>query len=71
MAINTRIPVSRYPGLYEGNTKGKKTTSRDLISPNQPAPQKEQVKKIGTGSNDIIERAGEKVITEDGRELLK
>ena len=57
--------------LYEGKTK--KTTSRDLMSPEQAknAPVKEDVKKIGSGSNDIIERAGQKVVIEDGRELLK
>jgi hypothetical protein len=56
--------------LEEG--KSKKTTSRDLMSPDQAKaqPQKE-VKKISTGKNDIIERAEQKVVTEDGRELLK
>lgn len=60
-----------YTDLFESN-KGKKTTSRDLMSPDQAKakPQKE-VKKIGTGKNDIIERADQKVVTEDGRELLK
>jgi hypothetical protein len=58
-------------GIFSEN-KGKKTTSRDLMSPDQAktSPQKE-VKKIGTGKNDIIERAEQKVVTEDGRELLK
>lgn len=53
-------------------SKGKKTSSRDLMSPDQAKsqPQKE-VKKIGTGKNDIIERADQKVVIEDGRELLK
>lgn len=57
--------------LLEG--KNKKTTSRDLMSPDQVknVPQKREVKKIGTGKNDIIERADQKVVTEDGRELLK
>lgn len=57
--------------LLEEN-KGKKTASRDLMSPEQSkaAPQKEP-KKIGSGKNDIIERAEQKVVTEDGRELLK
>ena len=57
--------------LLEG--KNKKTTSRDLMSPDQAknVPQKKEVKKIGTGKNDIIERADKKVVTEDGRELLK
>lgn len=57
--------------LLEG--KNKKTTSRDLMSPDQVknVPQKKEVKKIGTGKNDIIERADQKVVTEDGRELLK
>ena len=42
------------------------------MSPEQSkaAPQKEP-KKIGSGKNDIIERAEQKVVTEDGRELLK
>lgn len=59
--------------LFEANNKGKKTASRDLISPEQAknAPVKEQVKKIGSGSNDIIENAEQKIVTEDGRELLK
>lgn len=58
--------------LFEGSNKGKKTSSRDLISPNQTQaePQKE-AKKIGSGKNDIIERAEQKVVVEDGRELLK
>lgn len=58
-------------GIFESN-KGKKTASRDLMSPDQAKeqPQKE-VKKISTGKNDIIERAEQKVVTEDGRELLK
>lgn len=53
--------------------KNKKTTSRDLIAPDKksPAPAPQAPKKIGTGKNDIIERADQKVITEDGRELLK
>jgi hypothetical protein len=53
--------------------KGKKTTSRDLMSPDKSKanPPKEEVKQIGSGSNDIIERAGQKVVIEDGRELLK
>lgn len=57
--------------LLEG--KNKKTSSRDLMSPDQAksSPQKKEVKKIGTGKNDIIERADQKVVTEDGRELLK
>lgn len=56
--------------LLESNNKNKKVNSRDLVSP-KPAPQKSPIKKIGSGANDIIERAGEKVVTEDGRELLK
>jgi hypothetical protein len=53
-------------------SKGKKTSSRDLMSPDQAKTQpKKEVKKIGTGKNDIIERAEQKVVTEDGRELLK
>lgn len=52
--------------------KGKNTSSRDLMSPdhnkNQPA---KETKKIGSGKNDIIERAEQKVVVEDGRELLK
>lgn len=56
--------------LEEG--KNKKTASRDIIPPakSKPAP-RDPVKQIGNGSNDIIERAGQKVVTEDGRELLK
>lgn len=57
--------------LFE--SKNKKTSSRDLMSPEQAkghAP-KQDVKKIGTGKNDIIERAEQKVVVEDGRELLK
>ncbi len=57
--------------IFEAN-KGKRTSSRDLISPegakNQP---KEDVKQIGSGTNDIIERVEQKVVIEDGRELLK
>jgi hydroxyethylthiazole kinase-like sugar kinase family protein len=43
------------------------------MSPEQAktAPQKQEVKKIGSGKNDIIERADQKVVVEDGRELLK
>ena len=56
--------------LYESN-KSKKTTSRDLMSPDQAKTQpKKDVKKIGSGKNDIIERAEQKVVIEDGRELL-
>ena len=56
--------------LEEG--KNKKTSSRDLMSPDQEKGQatKESVKKISTGKNDIIERAEQKIIIEDGRELL-
>jgi hypothetical protein len=56
--------------LFE--SKNKKTASRDLITPEHAKgqPQKE-VKKIGSGKNDIIERADQKVVVEDGRELLK
>lgn len=58
--------------LFEAKNKGKKTVSRDLIAPGQAKqPQKDSVKKIGFGKNDIIERADQKVVTEDGRELLK
>lgn len=58
--------------LFEANNKGKRTSSRDLMAPEEAKaqPQKE-VKKIGTGKNDIIERADQKVVIEDGRELLK
>ena len=53
-------------------SKNKKTASRDLMSPDQVKPTpKEEVKQIEKGSNDIIERAGQKVVIEDGRELLK
>jgi len=64
--------IYKYPGLFEGNNKSKKTTSRDLMSPEQikSAP-KPDVKKIGNGSNDIIENTEQKVVIEDGRELLK
>lgn len=56
--------------LYESN-KSKKTASRDLMSPEQAKTQpKKDVKKIGSGKNDIIERAEQKVVIEDGRELL-
>jgi hypothetical protein len=56
--------------LYEA--KNKKTASRDLMSPDQSKPSpKKDVKKIGSGSNDIIEHAEQKVVIEDGRELLK
>ena len=57
---------------FLGENKRKKTASRDLMSPEQSksVPQKE-TKKISTGKNDIIERAEQKVVTEDGRELLK
>jgi len=55
--------------LYESK---KKTASRDLMSPDQSKPTpKKDVKKIGSGSNDIIEHAEQKVVIEDGRELLK
>lgn len=56
--------------MLEENKK-KKTTSRDLVSPQPKQITKEPVKQISSGSNDIIERAGQKVVTEDGRELLK
>lgn len=57
--------------LYEG--KSKKTASRDLMSPEQikNTPPKEDVKKIGSGANDIIENTEQKIVIEDGRELLK
>lgn len=55
--------------LEESNKK--KTASRDLMSPEQAKSQpKKEVKKIGSGKNDIIERTGQKVVIEDGRELL-
>ena len=55
--------------LYE--SKNKKTTSRDLISPEQKGQSpKKNVKKIGNGKNDIIERASQKIVIDDGRELL-
>lgn len=51
--------------------KMKKTTSRDLMSPEQSkSVPKKEYKKIGFRKNDIIERTEQKVITEDGRELL-
>jgi len=56
--------------LYESN-KNKKTASRDLISPDKKVEAPKETKKIGSGKNDIIERADQKVVTEDGRELLK
>lgn len=56
--------------LLESKSKGKNTSSRDLISPDKAQPKKE-TKKIGSGKNDIIERAEQKVVIEDGRELLK
>jgi hypothetical protein len=52
-------------------SKNKKTSSRDLISPNKKEEPKEQIKKISSNSNDIIERLDQKVVIEDGRELLK
>lgn len=55
--------------LDEG--KGKKTAARDLISPEKKIETPKEPKQIGNGKNDIIERAEQKVITEDGRELLK
>lgn len=62
----------KYPGIYESSNKNKKTSSKDLMSPEKAktAP-KPEVKKIGSGKNDIIERADQKVVVEDGRELLK
>lgn len=59
--------------LLEGKNKNKKTVSRDLIAPDQAKkqPKKDSIKQIGSGKNDIIERADQKVVTEDGRELLK
>ena len=55
--------------LEEGKQK---TASRDFIAPDQTKiVPKEPVKQIGNGSNDIMERVGQKVVTEDGRELLK
>lgn len=50
--------------------KDKKTSSRDLIMPEKNQPKKEDVKKIGSGKNDIIERADQKIVIEDGRQLL-
>lgn len=55
--------------LYEN--KSKKTAARDLVSPEKKVETSKVPKKIGNGKNDIIERAEQKVITEDGRELLK
>lgn len=57
-------------GIFESN-KGKKTTSKDLMSPEKKVNPKPEIKKIGSGKNDIIERADQKVVVEDGRELLK
>lgn len=66
------MPVYEYPGLFESNNKGKKTSSRDLMSPDKPAAEpKKDSKKISSGKNDIIERADQKIVTDDGRELLK
>jgi hypothetical protein len=58
-------------GIFETNNKGKKTSSKDLMSPEKKTTPKPEVKKIGSGKNDIIERADQKVVVEDGRELLK
>lgn len=55
--------------LYEN--KSKKTAARDLISTEKKVEAPKAPKKIGNGKNDIIERAEQKVITDDGRELLK
>lgn len=56
--------------LLESN-KGKNTSSRDLMSPDQSKVKtQKEVKKIGSGKNDIIERAEQKIVIEDGRELL-
>ena len=55
--------------LYEN--KNKKTAARDLISTEKKVEAPNAPKKIGNGKNDIIERAEQKVITDDGRELLK
>lgn len=57
--------------LFESNNKTKKTSSRDLIAPGESKQPTKEVKKIGSGKNDIIERAEQKVVVEDGRELLK
>lgn len=58
--------------MYETNNKNKKTSSRDLVSPSKPAVEpKKNSKKISSGKNDIIERADQKIVTDDGRELLK
>lgn len=58
--------------IFEATKQNKRTSSRDLVSPekSKTAP-KPEVKKIGSGKNDIIERADQKVVVEDGRELLK
>ncbi len=60
------------PGIIAlEENKSKKTASRDLMSPDQAKAQpKKEVKKIGSGKNDIIERADQKIVIEDGRELL-
>lgn len=56
--------------INENKPKNKKTTSRDLISPLEKGQPKEHVKKISSGKNDIVERDDQKIIIEDGRELL-
>lgn len=42
-----------------------------LIQPNQNIPQKRNVKKIPVKKDGLMEREDIKIVTEDGRELLK
>lgn len=66
------MKINKNMWIFEKHNKTKKTSSRDLMSPEEAKAQpKEDVKQIGSGTNDIIERAGQKVVIEDGRELLK
>lgn len=53
--------------IYEN--KNKKTSARDLVSIEKKVDTTVP-KKISTGKNDIIERTEQKILTEDGRELL-
>jgi hypothetical protein len=42
-----------------------------LINPQKAEPTKNQPKKISIGKDGLMERQENKVLTEDGRELLK
>lgn len=56
--------------MNENNNPNNPKNHKGLINPNPVTQSKEQLKKISIGKNDIVERDS-KVITDDGRQLLK